>query len=549
MLDTPLAYIAALLAAIALVFIILWWSSKPRSYLLWWALAHGALSVLISSAVSAEPLPNLLFNACHWLASIGFVAAASQFRQLPISDKAFVSFAIIAVAVTAVLELITGRIVAEYIAGVGTVVAFAFTAWALWEPRLIARITAILFALRAVNSMAFTAANDYPSFWMQTHIVSFILVLAVAITALFLVLNIVQKSQLSLQAHIRFLSLTQEISETLQDVNSVFEASDRVVSILLEHKLWANAAIFVPDNCGLTLTLVAGAGKDFRPSLRDTLIKGVPMVGTFIGKAYRSQLPLSSDKLAGCDNSARFGELATVLNRTSQAAIPINHNNKMFGVLVVNRVGSGSINDAEKNTLAHIGQVIGCAFANLENLAELTHNASHDALTDLPNRVALHTFFNHQPAGKRLALMLFDLNQFKYINDSFGHSVGDDLLCALATRFRAGLTDQAIQVYRLGGDEFVVTYDMDLLDMPLACLAANLGELIARPIQLGDQCFTPSAAIGVVDNGGLSLECNALLRQADIAMYYAKKRMMPVAFYNDIATPQHGASSSLLAPL
>ncbi len=165
--------------------------------------------------------------------------------------------------------------------------------------------------------------------------------------------------------------------------------------------------------------------------------------------------------------------------------------------------------------------------ANKEATARLTHLAYHDPLTGLPNRLAFDTQLSQAIAdcdrrGKQLALMLIDLDNFKNINDSLGHHVGDELLQKVAVRLRQTLRSSDL-VARLGGDEFVVL--LPTLDDPLiaARVAAVLQANLADSYQVAEHILyaTPSIGIGLYPDDGP--DPNTLLRNADTAMYYAKK--------------------------
>ena len=165
--------------------------------------------------------------------------------------------------------------------------------------------------------------------------------------------------------------------------------------------------------------------------------------------------------------------------------------------------------------------------ANKEATARLRHLAYHDPLTGLPNRLAFETQLSQAIAdcdrqGKQLALMLIDLDNFKNINDSLGHHVGDELLQKVAVRLRQTLRSSDL-VARLGGDEFVVL--LPTLDDPLiaARVAALLQANLADSYQVAEHILyaTPSIGIGLYPDDGP--DPSTLLRNADTAMYYAKK--------------------------
>ena len=155
-------------------------------------------------------------------------------------------------------------------------------------------------------------------------------------------------------------------------------------------------------------------------------------------------------------------------------------------------------------------------------LRRLDHGATHDALTQLPNRV----LFNERlqaaltaPGHRAVSVALIDLDDFKEVNDTLGHEVGDLLLIAVAQRL-AACVRQEDTVARLGGDEFVVV--LDGADPAAADIAAErMIEALGQPVLADGHELPIRASIGIAD-GSTGSEASVLLRQADIAMYAAK---------------------------
>ncbi|MHB9798419.1 sensor domain-containing protein [Pseudomonas sp. MT3] len=163
--------------------------------------------------------------------------------------------------------------------------------------------------------------------------------------------------------------------------------------------------------------------------------------------------------------------------------------------------------------------------------ARIQHLAYHDALTDLPNRALLMDRLKQQIAllqrhNLRGALLFLDLDHFKHINDSLGHSVGDAILQMVTARLEASVR-QEDTVARLGGDEFVILLtgiDGSRLETArrVRQLAEKLRDLLAEPMLLDGHRLqiTPSIGIALIPDDGATPE--DLLKRADIAMYRAK---------------------------
>jgi diguanylate cyclase (GGDEF)-like protein/PAS domain S-box-containing protein len=159
---------------------------------------------------------------------------------------------------------------------------------------------------------------------------------------------------------------------------------------------------------------------------------------------------------------------------------------------------------------------------------QLLHEATHDPLTGLPNRALLEERLrvalcrrDRHPQDV-FAVVFMDLDRFKVINDSLGHERGDALLQRVAKILRASLrrTDLAC---RLGGDEFVVVLE-ELGGLDEALQVVNrVNARLAEPIELDDQSVTVKASMGIVLSDARYREPKELLRDADIAMYRAKR--------------------------
>lgn len=190
-------------------------------------------------------------------------------------------------------------------------------------------------------------------------------------------------------------------------------------------------------------------------------------------------------------------------------------------------------------TLAAVGVRFAMSLSNLRALTEQRHQqAITDQLTTLANRRALfdllETLAEERAAGtsepRALAFLFIDLDKFKEINDSFGHSVGDELLRQLGQRLQSAIRTSDLLV-RLGGDEFAVVL-LDA-DVDYGCLVAQrLSSRLEEPFQLGSVRARISASIGIAVSPHDAEEAPELLRCADLAMYRAKTEGKPFAIYS-----------------
>lgn len=171
---------------------------------------------------------------------------------------------------------------------------------------------------------------------------------------------------------------------------------------------------------------------------------------------------------------------------------------------------------------------------NLQNTnVELAHLSSHDQLTRLPNRrfyderITLALQRAAQQGGMTGVLMM-DLNEFKKINDTYGHGAGDKLLQAVAHRVQTNLRETDL-IARLGGDEFVAVIEDVQSPEEITRIAHKLSQAIEQPLYIRQQLLSFSASIGVAIFPIDGRQQRELEEKADKAMYLAKKRGVSVA--------------------
>lgn len=166
---------------------------------------------------------------------------------------------------------------------------------------------------------------------------------------------------------------------------------------------------------------------------------------------------------------------------------------------------------------------------------KLQHQATHDSLTTLPNRPAL---INHleralamaQP-DQQVALLMLDLCHFKEVNDTLGHDVGDVVLTQVAQRFRTVVGDRGL-LARIGGDEFTIVLDQPLDNESIDRLATALATDMQSPIYAGAIAIELGVSIGVALYPQHAADAQTLLKNADIAMYVAKRRGISHEYYD-----------------
>ncbi len=173
---------------------------------------------------------------------------------------------------------------------------------------------------------------------------------------------------------------------------------------------------------------------------------------------------------------------------------------------------------------------IAVALANAEWEERLFHQAHYDSLTGLPNRLAFmdrleQSVSRSSRQGGTLGILFVDLDNFKLVNDSLGHPVGDKYIQVIAERFEECLRAEDT-VSRLGGDEFVITAigseSHDLTVASISRVADRILEAAAEPVKIDGHELRGSASVGIAIYPKDGEDPEALIRNADTAMYHAK---------------------------
>jgi diguanylate cyclase (GGDEF)-like protein len=223
--------------------------------------------------------------------------------------------------------------------------------------------------------------------------------------------------------------------------------------------------------------------------------------------------------------------------------------------MAVAAVRQGAMDYVLKDRLARLGTAVKNAIEQAElrrrqRLAQtaLEHQALHDSLTDLPNRLMLREETQKVTATNATAvLLLLDIDNFKEVNDSFGHQVGDSLLRQMGPRLKERI-DSAHMIARLGGDEFAI-----LLPGADASQGSRTAHAILRaleePFVSEDHALEVTASIGIAVFPDHAALAETLLRRADVAMYAAKRTGGTYAVYRKEDDPYDPSRLLLRADL
>ncbi len=229
----------------------------------------------------------------------------------------------------------------------------------------------------------------------------------------------------------------------------------------------------------------------------------------------------------------RWRELLLTRGLQSCMTLPLRDTRGMLGSITVFAAAANAFSAQESELLQELAGDVTYGLRAMRTRAEhwaaeekLAFLALHDPLTRLPNRVALRERFEQalalaQRRQTRLALLFLDLDNFKEINDSLGHEVGDRLLLQVAERVQARIPHGGI-VAREGGDEFLILLT-EIEDIgAIERFARDMLERIDQPMQIGDNLLqsTASAGISVYPDDGTDFD--ALRRNSDAALFHAK---------------------------
>ena len=208
---------------------------------------------------------------------------------------------------------------------------------------------------------------------------------------------------------------------------------------------------------------------------------------------------------------------------------PLKSGGRTFGAIVVQSYTETTrFSEKELDLLTFVSQHVAAAIESKRAEEQIKHLAFHDPLTDLPNRLlfqdrlALSVAQTHR-AGGGLAVFFVDLDRFKVINDSLGHSVGDQLLREIAGRIQA-LLWEGDTLARLGGDEFILLIPNVLRVADAVRIAERILNSFKKSFEVSGQELFITASIGVSLYPFDGHDAETLVRNADIAMYRAKER-------------------------
>jgi diguanylate cyclase (GGDEF)-like protein len=214
------------------------------------------------------------------------------------------------------------------------------------------------------------------------------------------------------------------------------------------------------------------------------------------------------------------------IGQRTMAMIPLVAAGRTIGLIEVTSVRKGAFNERAVELALMLAGEAAMALENARLYDQIRHQALHDGLTGLANRVLFRDRVEHAVArsrrtGGQLAVLFIDLDDFKILNDTHGHARGDEVLAVAAGRV-VDVLRPSDTAARQGGDEFAVLIEDVAGEADALAVATRLADALRQPMAIGHVEVRIAASIGVALGGAGDETADDLLRNADVAMYAAK---------------------------
>ncbi|MDP5135172.1 diguanylate cyclase [Rheinheimera baltica] len=309
-----------------------------------------------------------------------------------------------------------------------------------------------------------------------------------------------------------------EAAYASDDLTALYLSIQHIIAGLMP--MW-RFAIVLKD--GDTDELIFGHNASLQPLTDD--IENLDVMTLCAEVICRSETILISDN-NDSDLPARVKPLIAK-QAINWLGVPLKSQSAVIGALMLQNVAdANAYSSSEVELLEFVSVQVAVAIERKQMLERLQRSALYDQLTQLPNRELFHDRLRlaMMHAGReqhKFALLYLDLDDFKQVNDNFGHHIGDELLQHTAQRTQACLR-QSDTVARFGGDEFVILLPDIESDAVVLQLAEKIRDALSKPFHLSGQQLTVLPSIGVALYPQHGTTAKTLIACADNAMYLAK---------------------------
>jgi diguanylate cyclase (GGDEF)-like protein len=329
----------------------------------------------------------------------------------------------------------------------------------------------------------------------------------------------------------------QQLSDVLSEFARTM-VTDFPIQAILDHLVTRIVEVLPITAAGVTL-ISPGADPRYVAASDESALR-YEELQTELGEgpclaAYESGEAVSVADLRDDERFPRFGPRALEAGLVAVFTFPLRNGTERLGALDLYRDTAGPLDAATMDAAQTLADVAASYLLNAQARSDLrdssdrSHEQSlHDALTGLPNRILFldrleHAVLRARRSGKMAAVLFADLDQFKVVNDLHGHSIGDQLLVAVAQRLTAELRS-GDTLARMSGDEFVILCED--LDGPeqVDVVAARVGAAVAQPFSLSGIDVDVTVSVGIAYSGPGDHLSEQLLVDADTAMYQAKRK-------------------------
>jgi diguanylate cyclase (GGDEF)-like protein/PAS domain S-box-containing protein len=251
------------------------------------------------------------------------------------------------------------------------------------------------------------------------------------------------------------------------------------------------------------------------------------LVRRYCAEAIASGLPMLRPDEATTSPGAQANATSAASAAQSWLTVPLTTQNGAIGALILKSLHGTTYSDTDQELLYFVSAQVAAAIEGAELRAELLRSARYDDLTGMPNRRLFHeridaTLARCRRKECRAAVLFVDLDNFKQVNDSFGHATGDLLLQEIAMRLMRSVRANDT-VARLGGDEFAVLIEDVHANEDALVVASNIRKLVSEPVCADGFVLRERASIGIAFFPDHGTDAEQLLKHSDEAMYLDKR--------------------------